>query len=111
MIDMVTDHDSDETIDYSNEDDGLDFCIPVAEGVREAVANPHTTAATVPVRVVPKTIEDLWVRVKGIQATGDLDPPACTHGGNCPYSNGPLMRQRYNLMCRLVELEHFLYGV
>ena len=110
VIDMVSDHDSEDTLDYSNEE--CDFCIPVAEDAacREAAAIPQRTTITVPVRVVPKTIENLWVKIKGIQATGCMDAPACTHT-NCPYSSGPLMRQRYNLMCRLVELENFLYGV
>ena len=110
VIDMVSDHDSEETQDYSNEDCG--FCIPVAEApaCREAAAIPQRTTTTVPVQVVPKTIENLWVKVKEMQATGCLDAPACKQLP-CPYSSGPLMQQRYNLMCRLVELEKFLYGV
>ena len=100
VINMVESGDEESTMDYSDE----------ASEHACAGSTTNVTPASAPVRVIPKTVEDLWTKVKAIQAKGCLDPPMCSCK-TCPYSFGPLMLQRHILMSRLVELEKFLYGV
>ena len=39
-----------------------------------------------------------------------LDPPCSPQVQSCPYTTGPLMQQRYNLMRRLYQVNVQLYG-
>ena len=55
------------------------------------------------------TIERLITKLQSDEAPVVLDPPDC-HNDNCPYCKGGLMRQRYILAQRLVQIEHSLYG-
>ena len=57
---------------------------------------------------VPKTIANLWNKVEQLYDQNALDTVTCT-SRNCPFTHGPLMQQRYNLMSRLVVLEKWLY--
>ena len=58
---------------------------------------------------VPKTIRVEWARVERLWYDGETDAPCCT-APNCPYSSGGPLQIRYNLIERLVELEHHLWG-
>ena len=55
------------------------------------------------------TIERLIAKLQSDEAPVVLDPPDC-HNNSCPYCKGGLMRQRYILAQRLVQIEHALYG-
>ena len=112
VISLVSDEnvsdDSEATMDYP--DDTTAIPIPVATTVVAAV--PVATPADIdPARffpIVPKTIQDLWQSVERMPLP--LESPRCTCK-QCPYTSGPLMAQRYDLMQRLVELERQLYGI
>ena len=58
---------------------------------------------------VPKTIRMEWMRVERLFHDGETDAPKCTCP-TCPYSAGGPLQNRYNLIERLVELEHYLWG-
>jgi len=113
VISLVTDDDSDDsetTMEYP--DVPVAAAIPVAAAV--PVATPANIVHIVPKDpIVPKTIENLWQAVESMHY-GALEPPQCPCK-QCPYNTGsryvPLMRQRYDLMQRLVELERQLYGI
>ena len=105
--DDVTSDDSEATMDYPD-----DSAIAAEAAVPIPVADAIKKAA-VPIRIVPKTIADLWQSVE-TQPHCDVEPPRCTCN-RCPYNSAatvvPLMRQRYDLMQRLVALERQLYGI
>ena len=58
---------------------------------------------------VPKTIRVEWARLERLWYDGETDAPCCT-APNCPYSSGGPLQNRYHLIERLVELEHYLWG-
>ena len=112
--------DDEATMDYGDDDEAT--MGDEATMYPEPAAVPIAVAAAIPVAVpaiapkdpiVPKTIENLWQAVESMHY-GALEPPQCTCK-QCPYNSGaryvPLMRQRYDLMQRLVELERQLYGI
>ena len=104
-IDLVSDDEGESTMSYPDQDKDDAVSVPqVAEFLPSArrVADQD--------RNVPKTLEELWQRLKAMQVRGETDAPVCPCP-KCPYSRGPLMRQRYTLMELLVEREHQLYGV
>ena len=59
---------------------------------------------------VPKTIRMEWARIERLWYDGETDAPQCTCP-TCPYSAGGPLANRGHLIERLVELEHFLWGV
>ena len=68
---------------------------------------PSSAAPT----AMPQTLQRLWREVRENEK-GDieLDFGMCPEDG-CIYCRGPPMAQRYALMQRLSQLEHFLFGV
>ena len=110
IISLVSDDnasdDSEATIDYYP--DATAIPVPVAATVVAAVATPADIDPSRFIPIVPKTIQDLWQSVERLPLP--LEPPRCTCK-QCPYTSGPLMAQRYDLMQRLVELERQLYGI
>ena len=58
---------------------------------------------------VPKTIRDEWQRIERLWRDGETGAPKCKCP-SCPYSAGGPLTNRYHLIERLVELEHYLWG-
>ena len=104
-----------------------DIPLQLAEKRRKVSHNCSSTAATsdttipvaheVPVAkrlalppIVPGTIVNLWSQLHHTPSGGLPNPPVCKCK-QCPYSVGPLMQQRYNLMLKLWFLEKSLFGV
>ena len=120
LIDLAVSSDDDEaTMDYGDDDvtmgdEATMYPEPAAVPIAVAAAIPVAVPAIAPKDpIVPKTIENLWQAVESMHY-GALEPPTCPCE-KCPYNCGaryvPLMRQRYDLMQRLVELERQLYGI
>ena len=116
--DEDNDSDSSEaTMDYVD-DIVPDGQVPVAvqvgyeHAVPYAAKTPSKAAPSnlIPDPIVPKTIELEWERISEMNFH-DLAPPQCKCN-KCPYGSGGagLMRQRYNLLVRLMVLERQLYG-
>ena len=112
---------SDDTCD----DDTMDYSQDAADPVEAAHAGTVFAipiATTVPIETggfvtpargdtqIPQTLQRLWREVRAIPDNKTLDHGMCPHG-KCIYCRGPPMSQRYALLERLSQLEHFLYGV
>ena len=103
---VVSDYSDDEEADASAAASATTTASP-------AVLLPRATKSEPPSLEqlqVPKTIRQEWMRVERLYYDGECDAPKypCP---NCPYSaRGPLWN-RFNLIQRLVELEHFLWEV
>ena len=100
--------------DYSDDEDApASAAASATTTAPPAVLLPRTTKVEPPSLEqlqVPKTIRQEWMRVERLYYDGECDAPKCPCP-NCPYSaRGPLWN-RFNLIQRLVELEHFLWGV
>ena len=98
--------------------------IPVAKTVPPPPPPTHQPAQTPQTPIVPaifaaanagsppmpKSLELLWQQLEQMPRGGQPNPPLCPCP-HCPYTTGPLMLQRYNLMIKLWFLEKSLYGV
>ena len=106
--DYIVVHDS-----SSEEDEGGPSPQPQSAAVHTAATTTGATHVREPPGVtelmVPKTIRSEWIRVERLFRDGHTDAPRCSCP-SCPYSRGAPMLNRYNLIERLVELEHYLWG-
>lgn len=75
--------------------------LPVA---RQLLYTNGPLTGTVP-RSVPQTIVQLWNRLDVSERPNTATCACC----RCPFTTGPPMHRRYNLMLALVNLENYLY--
>ena len=101
-------------IESSEEED--EGSAEVAAASSAAAATTATTTSSVKSEppsheklAVPKTIRDEWRRIERLWHDGETDAPQCPCS-RCPYSSGGPLANRFRLLERLVELEHYLWG-
>ena len=100
VIDIVSD---------SEEEAAAAHASATASAVADSCHRDFKPPPTVEQLQVPKTIRVEWARIERLWHDGETDAPCCT-AANCPYSGGGPLQNRYHLIERLVELEHFLWG-
>ena len=79
---------------------------------RNTTSQSQSQSQSIPIATFvrsPSTLQRLIFRLQADPNAIPLDPSEC-NDTKCPYCTGPLMRQRYALAARLVQIEHTLYG-